>query len=227
MARWAPSLRSRETSTVQASRPRSRSSRSKIVPPRMIASRRRWEPGPIALAHAGVDRGAKKPRLAGEVLRSALDQPRPVDVARELPRSPGWRQAGVVGGDHDLGVEALRRASQRRERVLARGAAVGVLVVEDVQLRGHGPAGEIAPPGGCGGEPRPGQERVRRREPARRGVDDHGHAAGGVVEALLESQPQVLEPVESTLGASLVGGLVTCGEAQRLGLDPGHPAQGS
>ena len=189
----------------------------------MIASRAEGgNDGSRALAHAGVDRGAEQRRLAGEVLRAALDQPRPAHVAGETARAPGRRQALVVGGEHDLRVEALGGAAQRRQRVLARGPAVGVLVVEDVELGGHRPAGEVAPPGRRRGEPRRGQEGVRGGEPARRRVDDHRDPARRLVEAVLEAQAQVLEPVERARGAGVVRGLVAGGEAQRLGLDPGH-----
>ena len=63
---------------------------------------------------------------------------------------------------------------------------------------------------------------MRGCEPAGGGVDDHRDPAGGVVEALLEPQPQVLEPVEGALRAGLVLGLVARGEGERFGLDPGH-----
>ena len=223
MARVAPSRRSRETNTRHASGPRSRASRSYTVPPRMIASRADGgKAGGAPLAHARVDGGAEQRRLPGEVLGAALDQPRPADVAREAPRAPGRRQAFVVGGEHDLRVQALGRAAQGRERVLTRGAPVRVLVVEDVELRGHRPAGQVAPSGGCRGQPGAGEERVRGREPAGGGVDDHRDAARRVVEAILEPQAQVLEPVERPLGAGVVRRFVPGGEAQRFGLDPRH-----
>src|SRR5215211_6094014 len=63
---------------------------------------------------------------------------------------------------------------------------------------------------------------MRCRKPRGRGVDDQGHLAGRLVEALLEPQPQVLEVVERALGALGVVGLMTSREAQRVGLDPGH-----
>ena len=59
-------------------------------------------------------------------------------------------------------------------------------------------------------------------EPAGGGVDDHRDLAGRLVEAVLEAQPQVLERVERALRARGVVALVAGGEAERLGLDPGH-----
>jgi hypothetical protein len=59
---------------------------------------------------------------------------------------------------------------------------------------------------------------MRGREPAGVGVDDDRDPARGLLEAVLEAQPQVLEPIERALGACLVIRLVTGGEAQRLGL---------
>ena len=193
------------------------------MPPRMIASRAEGgNGGRVALAHPRVDGGTEVLGLAGEVLRAALDQPRPADVAGEPPRAPRRRQPVVVGGDHDLGVEPLGGAAQRRQRVVAGGAALEVVVVQHVELGGHRPAGEVAAPGGGGGEPRGGEERVRGGEPRRGRVDDDDDPAGSVVEAVLEPQPQVLERVEGPLRVGLVVALVPGDEAQRLGLDPGH-----
>jgi hypothetical protein len=45
------------------------------------------------------------------------------------------------------------------------------------------------------------------------------------VEALLEPQPQVLEPIERALRARLVLGLVASREAERFGFDPRHVAR--
>jgi hypothetical protein len=58
-------------------------------------------------------------------------------------------------------------------------------------------------------------------EPGRVVVDDDGDLAGSVVEALLEPQPQVLEPVERPLCERGVGLLVAGGEAERICLNPG------
>src|SRR2546423_43090 len=76
-----------------------------------------------------------------------------------------------------------------------------------------------------GGEARRRQERVGGRQPGAAWVDDHGDVAGHDVEALLEPQPQVLEAVEDALGARIVDVFVPGGEAQRLGLNPGHRAR--
>jgi hypothetical protein len=85
----------------------------------------------------------------------------------------------------------------------------------------HRPAGEIAPPGRGRGEADRGQQRVGGREPGRVVVDDDGDLARRLVEALLELQPQVLEPVEGALCEGGVGLLVAGGEAERISLDPG------
>ncbi len=207
----------------QASAPRSFSNRSKIVPPSRIASRA--DGGKVRLArpaHPRVCSSAKKRGLAREVLRAALDEPGPAHVAGELARSPGRGQARIVCGDHDLRIEPFGGTAQGGERVLAGGAAVRVLVVEDVKLRRHRPAREVATAGRRRREPRSGQERVRRVEPAGGGMDDHRDPARGVVEAVFEAKSQVLEAVERAGRACLVVGLVARGEAQRFGLDPGH-----
>ena len=142
------------------------------MPPRMIASRAEGGnagglPWRIRVLTAARNSAVWPAKYCG----AALDQPRPAQVAGEAARPPGRRQPGVVGGDHDLRVEALGGAAQRRERVLAGGAAVDVLVVEDVQLRGHRPAGQVAAPRRRGGEPGGGQERMGGGEPARGGVE--------------------------------------------------------
>ena len=163
-----PSRRRREASTSQASGPRSRSSRSKIVPPRMIASRAEGgKAGALPLAKPRADGGAEQRHLAGVVLGGSLDQPGPSQVAKEATRPPGRRQAIVVGADHDLDVEALGGAAQRGERVLAGGAAVEVVVVEDVQLAGHRPAGQVAPSRRRRRQASGGEEGVGGGEPAR------------------------------------------------------------
>src|ERR1700709_2193231 len=98
----------------QASGPRSFSSRSKIVPPRITASRRE---------------GGKEGR--------ALSRRRRITAARERPtwrgeeaRRPGGGEGGVVGGDHQLRVEPLGGAAQRLFGVVAGGAPFHVRVVE-------------------------------------------------------------------------------------------------
>jgi hypothetical protein len=52
-------------------------------------------------------------------------------------------------------------------------------------------------------------------------VDDDRDLSRGLVEALLELQPQVLEAVERPLGVGRVGLLVAGGEAERVCLYPG------
>ena len=49
-----------------------------------------------------------------------------------------------------------------------------------------------------------------------------GDVAGDLVEAVLEPQPQILERVEDAVRAGEIGVVVARGEAQRVGLDPGH-----
>ena len=93
VARPGPSRRSRETSISQAAGPRSCSSRSKRVPPRITASRREGgKEGRDALAQAADHRRPVEADLAGEVLGAALDQPGPAQVAAEAARGPGGRQ---------------------------------------------------------------------------------------------------------------------------------------
>ena len=79
-----------------------------------------------------------------------------------------------------------------------------------------------AAPAGAAAQRTAGQQRVRGREPGRVVVDDHGDVARHGVEAVLEAQPQVLERVEHAVRAGEVGVVVARGEAERLGLDPGH-----
>ncbi len=177
-----------------------------------------------ALAQAADHRRPVEADLAGEVLGGAFDQPGPAEVADEAPRRPGWRQVGVVGGDHQLGVEALGGAAQRLARVLARGALLHVGVVEHVQLGRHRPAREVAPPGR---RRRPAccrQEGVGEREQRRVGVDDDGDLARDGLEAVLEPQPQFLHPVQGPLCKRRVAAVVPRGEAQRVRLDPRHGA---
>ena len=50
------------------------------------------------------------------------------------------------------------------------------------------------------------------RKPAGSGGDDDGDPARGVIEAILESQPQILERVEGALGGAVVLGVVPRGE---------------
>jgi hypothetical protein len=52
-------------------------------------------------------------------------------------------------------------------------------------------------------------------------VQDHGDVAGNDVEALLQAQPQILEVVENPVRAGEVAVVMTRGEAQGVGLDPG------
>ena len=52
-------------------------------------------------------------------------------------------------------------------------------------------------------------------------MDDDADLAGDVVEALLELQPQILEPVEGPLGVGGIGLLVAGGEAERVCFNPG------
>ena len=58
-------------------------------------------------------------------------------------------------------------------------------------------------------------------EPGRVVVEDDREVAGDLVEAVLEPQAQVLEPVEYAVRAGEIGVVVARGEAQRVGLDPG------
>jgi hypothetical protein len=53
-------------------------------------------------------------------------------------------------------------------------------------------------------------------------MDHHRDLARHLLEAVLESQPQVLELVERALRAGSVVGLVAREEGERVGLDPGH-----
>jgi hypothetical protein len=62
---------------------------------------------------------------------------------------------------------------------------------------------------------------VGGREPGRVVVDDDGDLARRLVEALLELQPQVLEPVKRALCERGIRLLVAGGEAERICLDPG------
>ena len=58
--------------------------------------------------------------LPGVVLGATLDQPRPAQVAGKRPRSPRRRNPRVVGGEDELGVEALRGAAQGPQRIRRR-----------------------------------------------------------------------------------------------------------
>jgi hypothetical protein len=54
-------------------------------------------------------------------------------------------------------------------------------------------------------------------------VDHDRDVPRHLLEALLELQPQVLEPVEHPVGVADVRVVMPRGEAEGLGLDPGHP----
>ena len=162
------------------------------MPPRITASRREGGNEGRALSRRRrITAGAVEADLAREVLGAAFDQPGPAQVAGEAARRPGGRQLAVVGGDDQLGVEALGRAAQRLARVLAGGAPLHVRVVEHVQLGRHRPAGEVAAAGRRRRPARRRQERVRQREPDRVGVDDHGDVAGHHLEAVLQAAAAV------------------------------------
>ncbi len=186
-------------------------------------ARRRREGGRPALAKAGAHGGAEQRDLAGVVLGGALDQPGPAQIAEEAARPPGWRQARVVGGDHDLHVQALGGAAQSGKRVLAGGPAIEVGVVEHMQLVCHRPAGQVAPRRRGGRQASGGKEWVGGRQPAGRRVNDDRDPGRGLVESFLQAQAQVLERVKGALSAIAVLGLVPSDEAQRLRLYPGHP----
>ena len=53
-------------------------------------------------------------------------------------------------------------------------------------------------------------------------MEDDRDVAGDLVEPVLEPQAQVLERVEHAVRAGEIGVVVARGEAQRVGLDPGH-----
>ncbi len=166
-------------------------------------ARRGREGGRPPSRKAADHRGAEE-RRPGR--RSTARRPRSARPSAGSGRSaaaPRAAAGGVVGGDDELGVEALGGAAQRALRVLAGRAAVHVRVVEHVQLGRHRPAGEVAAPRRRRRQAGGGEEGVRGGEPGRGGVDDDGDLAGRVVEAVLEPQPQVLERVERALRAVL------------------------
>ena len=108
------------------------------------------------------------------------------------------------------------------QRVLAGGAAVEVVVVEDVQLGRHRPAGEVAAPGRGRGQARRGQERVRGGEPAGVGVEITVIPPGASSKRSSRRSRRSSSASSVRCAHSASSRLVPSGEAQRLGLDPGH-----
>ena len=194
-------------------RPPSRSSRSKIVPPRMIASRAEENDGD-AFAHAVLTAGRNR-RLAGEV-PACTSIASPVEAAADLagPRAAAdgryWRRARS-GRRARSAVPLSAAASPRRPRRSVY-SSLGTCSSRP------SPTGEIAAPGGAAAQPRPGQERVRRRrQPG--GVDSHGEPPGRV-EALLESSRRSSSRSRVYL-ADLVSTLVPREKAPASGSRPG------
>ena len=127
-----------------------------------------------ALVQVPRDRRPHVPDLAGEVLRRALEQPRPAQPAREAARPERRRHAGVVRGDVAAREQRRRREHQQLERALdVRRALREQPRGEHVQLALGDPADEVAPPGGRGQpplerQPRLGGVELRRASRARR-----------------------------------------------------------
>ena len=142
-----PSRCGPQASATQALSPSSRASRSNTVPPSSVASRRSGGNARRgALAQAPRDRGPHVPNLAGEVLRRALEQPRPAQPAGEAARAERRRHAGVVGRDVAPREQRGGREHQQLERALdVRRALREQPRRQHVQLALGGPADEVAP----------------------------------------------------------------------------------
>jgi hypothetical protein len=118
------------------------------------------EARPRSLVETAENGRAEARVLAGVELGAALDQPGPAEVTPEGARTPRRRDLRVVGGEDELGVEPLRGAEQRPQRVGAAGAPLEGAVGQGVKLGPGRPAGQVAAAGRRGGEARRGQERM-------------------------------------------------------------------